>query len=394
MATPAGDSYSVASGQTCYMGRQAPVLTWLAALTLGTWAQIGANTVQDVNPAQDATINPSGGGTNVAPWTPSGTLLGSFGDYSGAAWDEVRKTFRISGGGHAGYKGNEGYGQGMSVNNPAMVRRGYPSGSIQKPNAGGVDANGANASLLPDGRPHQTHTYNLLVIDPTTGDLIMLPSGYQWAGTASPFGYAFREATSDWDTTVTFAAPAGAVAGCGCYDPGSGRIFAFLNDKLCSFDKTTGARTDHFTTNGNWTGYYCHMEYDSTRQLMVVFSGGQQGGPFTSCSIAYFDPANPTAFTIATVTGGLTNWGPRGIAYDRDGDRYLVWNGGSNFTVVTPPASNPGTNAWLTSTLVCSGTPSSPAASGTWGRMRYSPTYKTIFLLNSPNERTWAIKLH
>ncbi len=367
---------------------------WLDALTLGTWAQIGSNTIQDVNPAQDAAINPLGGGTNNAPWTPAGNLTNACNEWSGGALDELHKRFHIQAGGHSGYYGNEGYFQDLTQDTAPWARNGYPSGSIQKPNPGGFTSNGANASLLPDQRPQAVHTYNLLVTDDPTGDLIMLPGGFQWASVASPFGYPRRQATGEWDTSVPFPIVSSANSSCGARDPVSGRIFAFMAGTICSYHPTTGAKTDHFNTGGAWVGYYCHMEYDSTRQLMVVFSGGQQSGAYLNCKIAYFDPANPTAFTIATVTGGSTTWGTRGIIYDADGDRYLLWDGGSDFAVVTPPATNPGSNAWVTSTLTCSGTPTTKSANGTWGRMRYSPGYKTVLLLNSTTQRTWAIKLH
>jgi len=377
-------------------GRGSPVATglpaWRSALTDLTWTQIGSNKITDVNPANDAAINPVHPSSPV--WVPSGGLSGAAGEWSGGALDDVNGRMWFCGGGHAGYKGNEAYSIDLSADAPAWARRGYPSGSIQHSIAS-VDANGANSSLLTDGRPHQVHTYNLLSCLPN-GDLVLCPSGYQWAATATSYGYVFDHADDDWDTAQSLAVTSrgSASAGCSCYDPVRDVVWCFTGDGVVSYDPNSSwAKTEQFNANGNATGYYACMVYDSLRDLIVVFLGSAGGGSLASAYVVFFDPDSPTAFTIAP-QDNTTRWGICGVGYDAANDRYLTWSrSGNNLTIITPPATSPGTNTWVSSTLTCSGTLSSPSSNGTWGRFQVSNEYNCAFLLNATGEKLWALAL-
>lgn len=391
MPTATNDTYIAASGADVYAGRYAPNPAWLAALSTLTWTQIGSNKITDVNPANDAAINPVYPSTPV--WTPSGSLSGAASDYSGGALDDVNGRMWFCGGGHAGYKGNEAYSIDLEADLPQWIRRGYPSGSIQHTIAS-VDANGANASLLTDGRPHQVHTYNLLSCLPN-GDLVLCPGGYQWAGSASPYGYRFDHSADDWDTATAFAITTygSPNSGSSCYDAVRDVVWCFNGTGVVSYDPATGTKTEHFNTSGNQSGYYSCMVHDTLRDLIVVFLGQAGSGPFASAYVLYFNPASPTAFTIAP-QDTTTRRGTHGIGYDAAADRYLTWErSGNNLTIITPPASSPGTNTWVSSTLTCSGTLTAAAANGNYGRFRVSDKYNCAFLLNATGEKLYALKL-
>ena len=390
MATPTVDTYTADSGEDVYAGREETPPAWRVALSTLTWTQIGSNKITDIDPENDAAINgdyPSG-----AIWTPSGGLSAAADEWSGGALDDVNGRMWFCGGGHAGYKGNEAYSIDLSADVPSWIMRGYPSGSIQNPIAD-VDANGANNSVMTDGRPHQVHTYNLLSTLPS-GDLVLCPSAYQWAGNATAYGFVFDHADDDWDTAQDLASHSSGSpsAGCSCYDPIRDVVWCFTGDTLSSYDPSDWSRTDHFS-NGSLSGYYACMVYDSLRDLVVVFLGAAGAGAFSSAYVVFVDPDSPTAWTIAPLDT-TTRWGSYGVKYDDANDRYLTWDrAGNNLTIITPPATSPGSNTWVSSTLTCSGTLSSPSGNGTWGRFQVSQTYNCAFLLNATDEKLWALAL-
>ena len=362
-------------------------LDWLTALSLNTWAQIGSNTANDVDPNDDAAINPNY--PSAAPWRNGYDLTDVANHWNGGALDDTNGIFWAGGGGHSSYYGNEMYSVDLEANDPAWARRGYPSGSIQEPNAT-FTANGADDSLLPDGRPHAVHNYNLLCATPA-GDLVLAPGGFQWAGSNTGYGYRFSDTTNDW-VTATPLDCAEASYGSACYDPGRNKVWYFAHRYLQSIDLTTGAYTNHFDTWTDAIGEYSKMVYDSTRDIFVVFLGSQASSAYGNAYVLYFDPDNPTDFIKAPQDNTVLR-GRHGVAYDPDGDRILCWNGGANLTVITPPVTGWNTNTWVSSTLTLSGTPSSAQANGTYGRFQYSTKYKCAFLLNSLGEKLWAVKL-
>ncbi len=390
MPTARADSYTIASGADLYAGRAKPLPAWLSGLSLLTWAQIGSNKITDVNPANDAAIN--GLHPSTPTWAPSGGLSGAAAEWSGGALDDINGRMWFLGGGHAGYKGNEAYSIDLTAGTPAWARRGYPSGSIQHPIAS-VNANGSGNSVLTDGRPHAVHTYNLLSCR-ANGDLILCPGGYQWAGNATDTGYAFDDSADDWDTGRAFedSSRVGGEAGSSCYDPVRDLTWHYSDDAVVSY-AADGTKTERFHTSNNQSGYYSCMVYDSTRDLIVVFLGQAGSGAYAGARVLYFDPDSPTAFTIAP-QDNTTFWGTYGMGYDAAADRYLTWSrSGNDLTVITPPATSPGSNTWVSSTLTCSGTVTTASSNGTWGRFQVSNEYGCVFLLNSTNEKLHALRL-
>lgn len=368
-------------------GTPSTVPAWLSALSLNTWAEIGANVITDVNPANDPAINPNHPST--APWASLSSLSNVANQWSGGALDDTSGRFWFTGGGHAGYFGNEAYSIDLQADAPSWVRRGYPSGSIQFPCAN-LAASGADGSLLTDGRPAQVHNYNLLTVD-ASGDLCLLPGGYNWAGNATGKGHKFSHSTSDW-TATEFSPLSGGSAGGACYDPVRNVHWLFSGNYLQSF-AADGTGTQHINTWGDLSGYYSRLIYDTTRNLIVMFLGNAPGGVYSGASIVFIDPASPTTITVAPQSVAQFQWGSSAVDYDHDSDRYLAWDG-TTMTAITPPGTSPGVNAWVHSTVSLTGSPSANSSNGTWGRFRVSRKYGCAFLLNSTSQKIWALKLH
>lgn len=364
-----------------------PSWTWLTALTLNTWAQIGSNTANNVDPNDDPAINPNH--PSAAPWRNGYDLTDVANQWNGGALDDVNGVFWTGGGGHSGYYGNELYSISLEANNPAWIRRGYPSGSIQKPCAS-FTSDGANQSVLPDGRPHAVHNYNLFCAI-NNGDVALAPGGFKFDGVATWYGFKFSSAANDW-VTGTLLDSVYSTYGCACYDPVRDKLWVFDHQYLSSINLSTGVVTSHFNTYTDAVGEYSKMIYDSVRDIFVVFLNQQASSAYGSAYVLYFDPDNPTDFIKAPQDNTVLR-GKHGVAFDPDGNRILCWNGGADLTVITPPATGWNTNTWVSSTLTLSGTPSSAQANGTYGRFQYSSKYGCALLLNTLGEKLWAVKL-
>lgn len=360
---------------------------WLTALTLNTWAQIGSNTANNVDPNADAAINPNH--PSAAPWRNGYDLTYVANQWNGGALDDTNGVFWTGGGGHVGYYGNELYSVDLEVNNPAWIRRGYPSGSIQKPNSDFTTLS-LSGSKLPDGRPAPVHNYNLFTAV-SNGDVVIAAGGYNANGENTGWGYRFDSTTNDWVTGTPLNGWVPTYS-CACWDPVRNKLWVFDHQFLTSIDLATGNITVHFDTQTDAVGEYSKMIYDSIRDIFVVFLSARASSVYGNAYVLYFDPDNPTDF-IKAIQDNTVLRGKHGVAFDPDGDRILCWNGGANLTVITPPATGWNTNTWVSSTLTLSGTPSAAASNGTYGRFQYSTKYKCAFLLNSLGEKLWAVKL-
>lgn len=71
MASPVPDSYSTATGGSIYGGRSG-LPAWRSAMVANTWAVVPmANTLADINPRNNAAINPN------YPSAPEWAAIGS-----------------------------------------------------------------------------------------------------------------------------------------------------------------------------------------------------------------------------------------------------------------------------------------------------------------------------
>lgn len=102
MATPAGDSYTCASGGAIAAGRtrfpHAPLLNLISGAAENTWIQANTNTIDSVFPVSDFCPPYMAGASN-----PATVILA----WSGFGWDSRNHRLVIWGGGHANGSGND-----------------------------------------------------------------------------------------------------------------------------------------------------------------------------------------------------------------------------------------------------------------------------------------------
>jgi hypothetical protein len=367
--------------------------TWRAALTALEWQQIGGNAIYPtLDPAADAAINPSYPGT--APWIGGGNLSSMFGGWGGAAWDEASQLLWVFGGGHSGYRGNEGYSIDLDVDDPVWQRRGYPTGSIQLP--GSVTAFDANGWDI-QGRPFSTQTYELMCVL-SNGRVFTGGGGGIWNANGNKGGYEFDPLTDDYDMSKTYVATYGTVypRSGHAYDPVRDKVWAIGNGRIGNYNLSTLAVTNNYVSYAGGWNPTTLVRYMPEHDMFAFFeSGGSIEG--SGKSVAVFDPVTPGSAPTpinATTTG--KNWGLGGVAYDTLRKRFCWWSGGGTVETLTPPATSPKANAWsygslTTSTAVV--TPSAASGNGTYGRFWYSEKYDCLFAINTTSERIYALAL-
>lgn len=397
MATAIDDSYSAASGATVSAGRGPLLPAWRLAMGTLTSAQIGSNTIEDVDPSADVAINPRSAGD--PPWVypaESATVANIISAYSGGSFDDATGLYWVLGGGHGGWNSNAPFSIDLSVDAPAWALRGYPTGSIQHPLPGGQDyinLNGGQSSVHA-GRPHSYHTYNLLAATPD-GDLWLMPGGFNYAVAWFRQAYRFDGTADDWDTTnvpdgegilgPTSGPIIGQVGAC-CYDPVRDCIWQVsVNDCIVKW-AAPAAYTDPEYTYYSSGGFASEwgMFYDSVRNWVWCIAGDTVSDGQSGRCVAVFDPsAGTTSLTWLDIPDATTGWAKAGIAFDVAHDRILIWTGGLTLTALTPPAS-PLSGTWVSSTLTFTGDdPGTPPTEGTFGRFAVSQARNAALIINS-----------
>ncbi len=379
MATPVGDSYSCASGGRIAAGRHL-LPAWLSAMPVNTWATPGSNTLSSVDPALDPAVNPNYPG--IAPWKGANGFESIVTAWSGAVWDEANKRLLITGGGHADYAGNEVYA--WSVVTAAFTRLNNPTGAIG--NTGTLnDGLDATVPAYFDGRPRSAHTYNhLLMLDGVMWNF----QGSTYVGGSGARG-AFKFIGNDWQRngTQTFGNNYGGTI----YDASRSRFVTFSpgtgRPEWYNPAADTKAQYTRWSNNNDSTGSELQLVHIPSRDLVVSFTANIQ-------LFKLDDTADSTAATVSGVTPNWSNNRLIGAVYDAANDRILCWNSAASIYVLTPPASNPLSNAWVWSKIdAVSGTPSAPTANGTYGRFWHSPSLNCVGVVNSVTEKMYVFRL-
>lgn len=386
MATPAGDFYACPPGSYIAAGRfRLPPGFPAAPLT---WAEVGTNTLADIDPALDPAINPNYPST--APWIGSNGHPSVISAWAGGAWDEANRRLYITGGGHADYAGNEAYA--WTASSRAFSRLSKPSGAIGNTGTLNDGQDATNPSYF-DGQPRSAHTYgNLLVVN---GEFW----NFQGSNYSSGFGVrsAYKLVGDSWvrQTTRTF----GASYGMTVWDSLRSRFLLISSGNgrpvwWKPSDDTTGQMA-YWTNNDAQEAYGV---YDARRDIVLQFSR------YVTCL-----KCNDTADAVQiTTTGTGPNWASytaignpsrTGLVYDYDNDRYLVWGNGASIYVLTPPpvGQNPLTATWTWSKIDPAAgntvTPSAAASNGTYGRFWYSPSLKCCGVVNATNQKMYVFRL-
>lgn len=358
----------------------AGVPSWRSALATLRWAEVGGNTLADVDPAADAAVNPNHPGG--APWAGTGGQSQVIDAWSGAAWDDAALKLYLIGGGHADYAGNELYEWDGST--AAFARLTNPTGAIG--NTGTLNDGQEATARYFDGQPRSFHTYNNLAI--RNGVLWMTGGAVYITGDAASRPFRYDSALAEWvmDTDTSAVASYGSL----CYYPPDDVFFIFgtVSSPPAIYNPVTGAKTSHPT---GWTpGGDNRSVYDSARDIITIIRTGGQ--------IQVIDPAGVTATVAISTTGTAptADNGSMGFVYDSVDDRYLAWAGGATVYTLTPSASfrvDPW--AWGTLTLDAGNTvtPTAQTGTGTFGRFWISNALGCIGVVNDVAEHMYVLPI-
>ena len=399
-----GDSAPAGS----FVGRLIPA--WVSAAAVGTWGTIPAtNLLSDLNPANNASINPNF--PSPPEWLNTQSAIVS-------AWNSMSVNLAtgeiwVWGGGHADYGGNEPYVLDPRSNAPVWVMRRYPSGAIGNPiTDGGV---GNSAALIAasatgfysDGRPRPPHTYNSTVYVPGKGmSATNLYYVFPHVNGPSKAVY-FNEATNDWGLLSDYVAlgDSNAVNGGCCYDPSRNCVWALGHGtyNMLKINCATGVATRHGAVDNH--AYRPILKYDIASGLIYIISESPAASawPDTASRMTVFDPADSIFYVLPASTGSLPASqyiSGNAVAWDEGGGRLLLWNfqgDRSQVGVLTRPASgNLRTTAWAASSFTIDAanavTPTTAQVNGTFGRFEYLPTLGICVLLNSTNQPVYFFK--
>lgn len=380
------------------------VPSWALAATARTWIAMPGNTLQSVDPDTSGT----------AAWKGASGLRGSITAWCGLSFDPTEGVaWSTALGGHSDYYGNGVFKWSINQETPAWSMVLAPS------NLGSYTIGSGTASAYSDGRPRSSHSYNAPVYVPGYGPALAGLEGVAPDGSnGSRAVVVFNETTG----AATFnAAPGTSGASTGvaaCFDPTRGTAGSVWQrwqgtSKIQRWDVATNTWASSASQSAQaWAGQ-CSLALHPSGAYMLVGQGDNQGGSgavrqTVAGGWAVFDCAAQTyhtpTFTGAPAlgspnVGGLWPgqcqpvWVPAlgcFCAWDNDSSR-------TSIITITPPASNPTTNAWTLGTLSVDGsnavTPSAAQAAGTYGRFFWWPDAGGFVLLNDWNETGYFFKV-
>lgn len=405
MPTPRNDSYTAAAGLDIFGGRVNPAIlpAWRSAMAPNTWAVIPGGTLADVDPRNNAAMNPNFPGG--APWAGTGGQPIICAGWMGMVFDKATDTLYMPlGGGHTDYAGNEPYKRGFGASSPWVLLR-APSGAIGNTITlnDGQEATG----LYSDGRLRSVHSYANHVFVPGHGPVITTMSAH-FSNAQGRLKKMFLvspttgEASLFADYTGISTADIGNGEGAACFDPtrgAEGTIF-FIGSATTKMLKTDVA-TRVTTTVGVWDN---NLTGGGSGGMLRYLQGMDLVAAMWTLDkrLRIFDPVT-NLWTVPTFSGSwaagfnMADSCP-GIDWDIANQRFLLWNNTTDTTVVstlTPPASgNPRTGVWVKDVLPVSVsnsvTPSNCFGSGAFGRVAYSPNLKALIVQNRTTEGTYV----
>ncbi|MEK7538862.1 MAG: hypothetical protein AAB552_03410 [Patescibacteria group bacterium] len=303
-------------------------------------------------------------------------------DWAGGAYDTTRDRLIVTGGGHAGYGGNEVYA--FNIGTGLWSRLTEPSNPVTQ-----------CAPLNPDGRPASSHTYNFLQYVPTLDSFVTFGIGSFCEAGGGHTGYtmALNLSTNSWSRLAD--ASGYGIGATTAYDSGTGDTWMKGTGYDPSYDVATALYRYNPSTN-TWVkgdngnsdlafDYAMTMAIDPIRHNMV----GIGDGKFIVWDIS--NPANVTRQSV-TSTGAtsILSAGDPGFVYDTASNQFVAWNGGAVVYTL-----NPTTWVWTavnpapTNTI----TPTAANGRGTYGRFRYIPSKNAFIVVNKTTENVYAYKL-
>ena len=160
MAVATNDTYSAASGETIYGGREglSTLPAWLAGADSRAWVEVPNSAPATYAPLPSPLASP--GGSSVKAVVNA---------WCGAAVRQSSGHYLLHGGGHDDYGGNEIYAIGLADDAPVWSRPWGPTANADITE---------NTAYYADGNPAAAHTYDALQYDRTNDRLMRFVGGY------------------------------------------------------------------------------------------------------------------------------------------------------------------------------------------------------------------------
>jgi hypothetical protein len=286
----------------------------LAVLALSCAARAGAQV-----PHPTLTAIPPNTARSLGPYTSDPLCGAPIGvtDYSKMVYDPVRHQLMMFGGGHATTPRTD-----VDVFSFATLT--WTSAYAPTPVAQLVLANYDPGLVrwISTGHPIARHTYDQLVLDPGTGDLVMMAIGQAGALCTGDWGNGGgRVGHYDHETrTWSFSPTADNVFGPGTtfpgaeYDPVSGLIVVVGGTGLYTYDPATRVKTLRKSYDQPAMGYANNLVYFPPNQKMYFIA---RGAPTRVWEVT-LDRANWANSTVTqmTTTGAVFDSEESGFAYD------------------------------------------------------------------------------
>ena len=229
-------------------------------------------------------------------------------------------------------------------------------------------------------RPRSRHSYGTLAFSTATGRFYSLgapglyPSGQSASARVDEFdfdaGLWLRGANNP---DVGYAVSAA---------DGRGNLW-YVNDNLDRYDPVADSWTVYpgegqDFKSGALYGYYAAADVDTTRNVLVLTSDGQQLETYA------LGDGGLTVVQASGLSAPLPS--EAGMAYDPVLDRFVWWNGGPTLYFL-----NPATWTW-TAVQGQGADPGGPSSNGTFGRFRYSPNRNVFVAVSSTESDVFVYK--
>jgi hypothetical protein len=342
----------------------------LDALQPGEWYEVPNSQMSAVDPcpARNCSYSATDGQSAViAAW-------------SSGAFDTSRDRLLVWGGGHADYAGNEVYA--FDLNALSWSRLTNPS-----------DPPAPDVPYAPDGQPTSRHTYDYVQYVPSIDSMCSFGGAafYLSGQTGTSHTDCYNFATQRWEQHPDDVILGEYIGSFSAVDPTTGHAWShgcMGLTSLAEFDPVADAWISH---GGTWTDQNNYYSYELTAaiepiQHLLVAVGGNQS------FIWDLSDAGDIAGQAITTTGdtSMVEAGSPGFVHDSASGLFVAWNGGTDVYTL-----DPSTWAWTHVPPAASNTvtPTAAAATGTFGRFRYSPAHNVFVAVNAVDEDVFVYRL-
>ncbi|MDO8471198.1 MAG: Ig-like domain-containing protein [bacterium] len=364
-------AYTVAAYDTA--GNVSPQSISASATTQTSASSVDTSAIDSLHSGQWFMV-PNSQLSAVAPSPlPPGRLSSVIDAWSGGAYDTTRDRLIVWGGGHGDYGGNEIYT--FDVNTLKWSRPWGPSPNIPDPL-------GAPCHITyTDGNPVSRHTYSGLQYAPNV-DKFWIQGGSLacGGGGAGNDTWTFDFSALKWTQKQNI--PQTQLGVQTAYDPVTGHIFEQSMTKFFEYDPVGNIWTQRGDVGGDLGERNRTAVIDPVNRYFVSIGDGQFF-VWDLRTFRYFTP-------ITSGVSGLQNTTAPGLDYDPISKKIILWKGGTDVYSLD-------TTTWTWARIAAASTntviPTSPTATGTYGRFRYVPSKNEFILVNNVYGNVYIYKL-